>query len=89
VVWGYDPKRSLLKIYIEFLVQRLHASSSIKWSVSFVRAAHDCELDFFASFFRVLYSIRVRWEGEDKFWWVSSKRELFDVRSFYSVLSGQ
>jgi hypothetical protein len=59
---------------------------SNQWNVSFARAAHDWEVDVFASFFRVLYSVRVRREGEDKLWWVPSKRGLFVVRSFYSVL---
>lgn len=27
-------------------------------------------MDVFASFFRVLYLARMRWEGEDKLWWV-------------------
>jgi hypothetical protein len=35
------------------------SSGSTQWNVSFVRAAYDCEMDVFASFFRVLYSIRV------------------------------
>jgi hypothetical protein len=50
------------------------------------RAAHDWEEDVFALFFKVLYSAKVRWEDEDKFWWVPSKRGFFVVRSFYSVL---
>ena len=41
---------------------------------------------FFASFFRVLYLIRVRRESEDKLWWVPSKKGVFAVRSFYCVL---
>ena len=40
----------------------------------------------FSSFFKVLYLVKVRHEGKDKPWWVASKRWLFDVRSFYSVL---
>jgi hypothetical protein len=43
-------------------------------------------VDVFAYFFRVLYLVRVRQEGEDKLCWVSSKRGLFAIRSFYSVL---
>jgi hypothetical protein len=40
----------------------------------------------FASFFRVLNLVRVRWEGEDKLWWGPSKKGLFGVKSFYSVM---
>jgi len=36
-----------------------NASITAHLNVSFVRAAYDCEMDVFASFFRVLYSIRV------------------------------
>jgi hypothetical protein len=54
--------------------------------VSFARTAHDWEVDAFALFFRVLYLARMRWEGEDKLWWVPSKRGLFGVKSFYSVM---
>jgi hypothetical protein len=60
---------------------------SNQWNISsFARTAHDWEVDVFATFFRVLYSARVRWVGEDKLWHVLSKRGLFVVRSFYSVL---
>jgi hypothetical protein len=38
---------------------------SIKWNVSFVGAAHDWEVNIFASFFRVLYLGKVRLESED------------------------
>jgi hypothetical protein len=29
---------------------------------------------------------RVRWVGEDKLWWDPSKKGLFGVKSFYSVM---
>jgi hypothetical protein len=45
-----------------------------QWNVSFARAAHDWEVDVFASFYKILYSARVRRESEDKMWWVPSKR---------------
>jgi hypothetical protein len=35
----------------------------------------------------VLYLVRERGENEDKVWWVSSKRGLFGVKSFYYVMS--
>ena len=40
-------------------------SSSLQWNVSFVKAAHDWEMDVLALFFNLLYSFRVRQEGED------------------------
>lgn len=52
----------------------------VKWIIA--RAAHDLEVDVFASFFRVLYLVRVRREGEDKLWCVPSKRGLFVLNPF-------
>jgi hypothetical protein len=43
-------------------------------------------VEAFVSFLRVLYLAGMRWEGEDKLWWVFSKRGLFVVKSFYSVM---
>jgi len=62
------------------------SSGSNKWNVRFVKAAHNWEVDVFASFFNLLYSIRVRWKDEDKLWWTPSKKGLFVVSSFYNVL---
>jgi hypothetical protein len=39
---------------------------SNKWNMTFARAAHDWEVDVFGSFFKVLYSARVRQGSEDK-----------------------
>jgi hypothetical protein len=44
------------------------SSGSVQWDVNFIRAAHDWELAIVASFFTLLYSLRGRREGEDKFW---------------------
>jgi hypothetical protein len=51
------------------------SSGSLQWDVSFSRAAHDWELDVVASFFSLLYSLRVRRAGEDKLWWNPSFKE--------------
>jgi hypothetical protein len=42
-------------------------SGSFQWDVSFIQAAHDWEVDVLASFFMLLYSIRVGSEGETSF----------------------
>jgi hypothetical protein len=44
------------------------SSGSLQWDVSFIRAAHDWELDTMTSFFTLLYSFRERRVGEDKLW---------------------
>jgi hypothetical protein len=63
------------------------SSGSLQWDVSFLRAAHDWEVDVLASFYTLLYSHRERREGVDKLWWVPSLKGKFDVRSFYRVLA--
>ena len=60
---------------------------SIQWNVSFVREAHDWEVDVFASFFQVLHSAIVSRGRADRLWWVSSKKGLFKVKSFFSLLA--
>jgi hypothetical protein len=62
------------------------SGGAIQWNVSFSRATHDWEVEAFASFSRVLYLARMRRKMEDKPWWVPSKRGLFGVKSFYSVM---
>jgi len=34
-----------------------------------------------------MYSLKVRYEGEDKICWISSRRKSFEVKSYYKVLS--
>jgi hypothetical protein len=40
-----------------------------------------------SSFFELLYSQRVRQEGDGRICWIPSKRKLFEVKSYYCVLS--
>jgi len=60
---------------------------SNQWSMSFSKEAHDWEVDAFASFFQVLHSVIVIRGSEDRLWWVSSKKGLFTVGSFFSSLT--
>jgi hypothetical protein len=60
--------------------------SLFQWDVSFIRAACSWEVEILASFFTLLYSIRVS-EGEDKLWWTPSHKGKFDVSSFYKVFA--
>jgi hypothetical protein len=61
-------------------------SGSRKWNISFIRAARDWEVDFFASIFNLLYSSKSGRVGEEKLCWVLSKRGLFNGRLLYNVL---
>lgn len=38
-------------------------------------------------FFDLLYSLILRQGGEDRIWWIPSKRRKFEVRSFFHELS--
>jgi hypothetical protein len=49
--------------------------------------AHDWEVDDFVSFFQALHSVKVSRGSEDKLWWVSSKKGLFKVKSFFYSLA--
>jgi hypothetical protein len=42
------------------------SSSFLEWNVSFIKVIHNWEVVALASFFTLLYSYRVRWEGEYK-----------------------
>jgi hypothetical protein len=63
------------------------SSGSLQWDISFFHAAHDWELGVVASFFSLLYSLRVRRVREDKLRWNPTFKGKFDVRSFYRVLA--
>jgi hypothetical protein len=60
---------------------------SIQWNVSFVREAHDWEVDVFISFFQVLDSTRVNRDRADCLSWVSSKKGVFRVKSYFGSLT--
>jgi hypothetical protein len=60
--------------------------SLFQWDVSFIRAGCSWEVEILASFFTLLYSIRVS-EGEDKLWRTPSHKGKFDVSSFYKVFA--
>jgi hypothetical protein len=58
----------------------------IQWNVLFMRQIQDWEMEMVLSFFAQLYSISVQHGKDDKLVWNSSKRCLFEVRSYYEVL---
>jgi hypothetical protein len=53
--------------------------------VSFLREAHDWEVDVFASFLQLLHSVNVTKGSGDKLMWISSERGVFKVKSFCSL----
>jgi hypothetical protein len=60
---------------------------SNQWNMSFTREAHNWEVDVFASFLQALHLVKVRRGSEDKLRWVSSKKGLFKVKSFFYCLA--
>jgi hypothetical protein len=43
-----------------------YSSGTLQWNIIFVHLIHDWEVDTLASFYSLLYSLRVRRGGEDK-----------------------
>jgi len=56
------------------VVQLELSSGSLQWNISFIKATHDWKVDVFTSIFNLLYSYRMRREGEDKLWWTPPKK---------------
>ena len=64
---------------------QFHGSNHI-WDVEFSRAVKDWELDLVESFMELLYSTPVRQGSLNAVRWNISRREVFEVSSFYSAL---
>jgi hypothetical protein len=65
VVWRVGPQRSLPVLYglsnnkdACVAAHMDFSSGSLQWDVSFLRAAHDWEVDVLVSFYTLLYSFR-------------------------------
>jgi hypothetical protein len=54
-------------------------------NVQFFQHTHDWELEV-THFFALLYSQKIRCGGEDKICWILSKRNNFEVKSYYKSL---
>lgn len=63
------------------------SNNSLQWSVSFIRLANHWEVELVTSFFNLLYSFRWSRGGDDRMFWIPSKRRRFEVRSSYKALS--
>jgi hypothetical protein len=59
----------------------------LHWNVQLFLPVHDWELEEVTHFFALLYSQKIRCGGEDKICWIPSKRNTFDVKSYYKSLS--
>jgi hypothetical protein len=59
----------------------------VQWNIVFSRLVHDWKVETLASFYSCLYAYKLRGVGEDKLWWIPSSKGVFEVSSFYRVLS--
>jgi hypothetical protein len=62
-------------------------NGAIQWNIQFTRLIHDWEVEVLDSFYRCLYSCKLREDGEDKLWWAPSHKGGFEVKSYYRALS--
>jgi hypothetical protein len=56
-------------------------------NILFSRPVHDWEVEGISRFFEMLYTLKVRSEGEDKMCWILARKKSFEVKSYYKVLS--
>jgi hypothetical protein len=63
------------------------SNGSIQWNVPFLRAVQDWEVEAVTVFFGKLYAFRRRMGVTDCMLWNPSKRNIFEVKSFFRVLS--
>jgi hypothetical protein len=63
------------------------SNGTLQWNIQFSQLVHDWEVEIVASFYRCLYSSKLRGVGEDKLLWMPSRKGSFEVKSFYRVLS--
>jgi hypothetical protein len=65
----------------------LSLNDIVQWNIIFIRPVHDGEVEMVTSFLNLLYYFRKSRAGEDRIFWIPSKRQTFEVRSFYHALS--
>jgi hypothetical protein len=64
-----------------------HSNGTIQWNIQFSRMFHDWEVDVVALFYKCLYDCNMRGGGVDKLRWLPSSKGVFEVKTFYRVLS--
>jgi hypothetical protein len=59
----------------------------VEWNVIFIRSIQDWEMDMISTFFEMLYSCKISQGNADRLYWSPSKKGVFEVKSFYKILS--
>jgi len=70
--------------WVEESMQRQNVT--ILWNILYTRLVHDWEVEVVCRFFEMLYSLKVRSEGEDKMCCIPTRNKSFEVKSYYKVL---
>jgi hypothetical protein len=78
-----QDKRAKVSTYLSW------HNDDMVWSVNLVRSLHDWEVEVFLGFMAFLYNQKVKKEEMDSMKWNHTKSGLFEVRSFYGLLSGR
>ncbi len=95
-VWcGAEPLMvSFLELYqitqdkAAFVANHLRVQNGVvHWEMDFIRLPQDWEMKSVSKFLDLLYSAPSMGQGEDKICWKQAGSKVFQVRSFYSVLS--
>jgi hypothetical protein len=61
----------------------------VHWELDFIRSIHDWELESISNFLDLLYSAAPKGHGQDQICWKPAVSKIFQVRSFYLVLSSR
>jgi hypothetical protein len=62
-------------------------NEEVHWNVQFFREAQDWEVEVVMAFYGKLYETQRNVGRVDRICWIPSKRKIFEVRSFFGVLS--
>jgi hypothetical protein len=62
-------------------------NDTILWNILFSCPVHDWEVEAVSRFFGMLYTLKVRSEGDDKMCWIPARKKSFEVKSYHKVLS--
>jgi len=71
--------------WVEENMQR--QNGTILWNILFSRPVHEWELEAVSRFLEMLYTLKIRSEGEDKMCWIPVRKKSFQVKSYYKVVS--
>ena len=64
----------------------MHWNNGIHWDITFSKAFHDWELEILTSFLDLIYSIKIKGNGEDRMCWMPTRSSMFEVKSFYRAV---